>query len=400
MPATASLRPRKVKSRARIDKAPWCVNVPPELSETGKRQRLFFDTERAADAECERLKAKRHNLNASQSKLSAPRLIEAARCFELLEDFPDLSLEAVVRTGLDIYKQRNASLPFGKLFDQFIESKKHRSQKYLIQLRWAKERLQSLNEVLASELTVRGIEEALQGFKPTVRNAFHRYIRAVLNFGLRRDYLNQNPAIKLEATRVIRRETKVFSPRQTTALLKIALEHDLPLLPYFIFGFFTGVRPDGELGRLDWSMVHWTERELVLPAEITKKKRKRAIDLSENAMAWLEAYRKRRGKVTGSIVKFSAGELRNHRREASKRAKIPWIHSGMRHSFCSYHLAFHENIDRLVMQAGHDDTRTMWEHYHAAVSKKDAAKFWKITPPKRGRRVAENVVPFRSTAAA
>jgi hypothetical protein len=64
----------------------------------------------------------------------------------------------------------------------------------------------------------------------------------------------------------------------------------------------------------------------------------------------------------------------------------------MRHSFCSYWLAKHEDINRLVLLTGHDDPDTMWRHYHRGTRKADAEKFWAIRPP-----VAQpNIVAFRN----
>ena len=35
-------------------------------------------------------------------------------------------------------------------------------------------------------------------------------------------------------------------------MLEHAFENDLTLLPYLVFGFFAGIRPDGELQKLEW----------------------------------------------------------------------------------------------------------------------------------------------------
>jgi hypothetical protein len=59
-------------------------------------------------------------------------------------------------------------------------------------------KIRGWHPILASDLTVRRIEEALQAFTPSVRNAFQRYLRAVLNYGVKRDYLSVNPVLKLD----------------------------------------------------------------------------------------------------------------------------------------------------------------------------------------------------------
>jgi hypothetical protein len=47
----ASLEPRFLKSHDS-----WVLNVPAELSDTGKRRQLFYPTKRAATADAEALK--------------------------------------------------------------------------------------------------------------------------------------------------------------------------------------------------------------------------------------------------------------------------------------------------------------------------------------------------------
>jgi len=64
---------------------------------------------------------------------------------------------------------------------------------------------------LACEVTVRDLEAILEPLRPSVRDAFRRYIRAVFNFGVRLDYLPLNPAAKLERGNLIKGETEIFS---------------------------------------------------------------------------------------------------------------------------------------------------------------------------------------------
>jgi hypothetical protein len=66
----------------------------------------------------------------------------------------------------------------------------------------------------------------------------------------------------------------------------------------------------------------------------------------------------------------------------------------MRHSFCSYWLALHEDIDRLVIQSGHESKEVMWRNYYRATTKAKAEKFWSINPTTE----QSNVVPFSDAA--
>jgi hypothetical protein len=67
-----------------------------------------------------------------------------------------------------------------------------------------------------------------------------------------------------------------------------------------------------------------------------------------------------------------------------------------RDGFCSHHLSYYGSIDRLITDAGHTSLRTTKDHYLGLVSKEEAAKFWNLFPPAKGR---EKVIPFSPGAA-
>jgi integrase len=382
---TASLEPYHCNdSTAR----PWCLSVPAHLSDTGKRKRQYFATKKAGKAEAERLEARRDNFGVSLTAMTPARIAEAAEAYKLLDPLNVKLLDAV-REYVETHKARVASVPFGQLFDLFLEAKAGRSEKYRGQLRWAKERFAGLHDRLAADVTVRDVDEILKGEKATVKNAWMRYLRAVFNYGVKRDYLATNPIDKLDFEQVTKGETEIFEPGVVKAILDDCLEHDLALLPYRVIGFFCGVRPEGELTRLEWADLDQGDRVLKLRAEITKKRRLRFVDVSANAMAWLEAYKARGGNVEGSVTPFSPADLRDHHRAnwgrvvgvtKAGKPKRRWIQQGMRHSFCSYWLALHEDIDRLVIQSGHESKEVMWRNYYRHATKAKAEKFWEIMP--------------------
>jgi integrase len=68
-------------------------------------------------------------------------------------------------------------------------------------------------------------------------------------------------------------------------MLVHGLEHDLALLPYLVFGFFAGVRPDGELQKVEWSDIKLAEGTIVIRPEVSKTNRRRFPKISANAAA-------------------------------------------------------------------------------------------------------------------
>ena len=65
----------------------------------------------------------------------------------------------------------------------------------------------------------------------------------------------------------------------------------------------------------------------------------------------------------------------------------------MRHTFGSYHLKKHDSVNATILQMGHRGDKTLFAHYRAAVSRKDADGFWEIRP----RREAD-VIDFAQPA--
>src|SRR5271166_1307830 len=382
MPKGISLKVRRDPGRP----CSWYLNVPASLSDTGKRSRLYFATRDLAQGAAERLKARRDNFGLSLGKLTAGQIVEAADCYEQLASHPGVNLSEAIRGYLEGHKIRSASIPFGELFGKFLDSRASKSAPYLQHLRWARTAFEPLAATLACDITVRDLEAILEAFTPSVRDAFRRYIRAILNFGVRLDYLPSNPAAKLEPCKPLKGETEVFTPKEVGRLLEVALEDDPEFLPFRILGLFCGIRPAGELMRLEWRDVSLAERLVTLRAEVTKTRRKRFVDLSENAIAWLSVTHGQHS--AGLVAPWTPAELRKRHRANYRAAGIKqWIQQGARHSFCSYWMAAHNNdVDKLVVLTGHTSREVLWRHYYRAVAKAEAEKFWSIMPPGQAER--------------
>ena len=391
MPKPPTLKPTLRSTRQRQGVAAWCVNVPPHLSSTGKRQQLFFVSKTEAAVVCEQLKARKDNFGVSLTALTPARIAEAAEAYNLLEG-RDISLLTAVRRCLGIEDQRSASIPFRELCTLYIESRQDRDEKHLASLRRTVNRFPSLHDRLVSDITHRDLEPLLNEIVPGGRNLQMRHLRAFFNYGIKREYLTKNPITRLDFVESLPKEVEVISPSGVAGMLETALENDLGLLPYLTLGFFCGIRPEGELGLLQWSDVDLQNRSVTIRYAVSKTKRKRFIKLSENAIAWLGAYRQRGGQCEGPIVAYGEHALSKRRHHNRITAGIThWPNSAMRHSYCSYWLAMHKDINELVLQSGHSSVDTMWRHYHRGTPEAEAKKFWAIMPPAG----ASNVVRMR-----
>jgi hypothetical protein len=64
------------------------------------------------------------------------------------------------------------------------------------------------------------LDGLLKHEKATVKNAFMRYLRAVFNWGVKRDYLTENPIDKLDFEEVVKGDTEIFESKIVQALLQ------------------------------------------------------------------------------------------------------------------------------------------------------------------------------------
>jgi integrase len=400
MPRAATLKPSEVKSRKARGLAAWCLNVPLELSETGKRRQLFFETKIEALGECERLKARRDNFGNSLSAITPARIAEASEAHKLLDQrHAGDSLLAIVRQYLAQHDLRSQSVSLSTLFDEYLAVKSHRTKKYLAEINKSRHPLEGLLTRLVCDIAPTELERALARIPGGYRNAVMRYLRAMFNHGIKRGYLLDNPILKLDFAHRVRREVQTIPSPIVAKMLNHAIENDLQLVPFLVLGFFAGIRPDGELQKLEWSDVLFDEKTIVIRPEVSKTNRRRFPKLSANAQSWLDAYKLRGGVMEGKIVPFTPSILRTKRRanwSAAAGETAKWIQQGMRHTFCSNWLALYKDVNELVLQSGHDSVDTMWRNYHKGVTEKEAKKFWAITPAKG----TENVIPFTATAQA
>jgi integrase len=220
---------------------------------------------------------------------------------------------------------------------------------------------------LVWDISHRDLEPMLNEMTPGARSAVMRYLRAVLFYGIKRGYLRENPIARLDFAGRPRREVETIPVGQIAAILNYVLEHDLGLLPFLVPGFFAGIQPDGELQKVEWRDVDFSDGVVTLRPEVSQTKRRRFPELSANAVAWIRAYVARGGRTSSRIVPFNASQLRAHRTANRSAAGITkWPHQDMLHTYRSNWLALHGDINKFVLQSGHDSVDTMWRNYHRA----------------------------------
>ena len=74
----------------------WIINVPDKFSQTGKRQRLFFETKAEAESFGKQERTRVGNYGAAATILTPGQLEEAAAAFEAIKPY-DVKLNEVVQ---------------------------------------------------------------------------------------------------------------------------------------------------------------------------------------------------------------------------------------------------------------------------------------------------------------
>ena len=369
-------------SKTQLKSTPWRVNLPASVSGSGRRERHFFRTRLDAETYCQQQRTRLQNFGRNSTGLTPAQLEDAASAFEKLGPL-GVSLNEVVAQFLQRRAAVERSVTFGELFERFVAAKQDRSAAYLRALHYTLPRFPSLHGRMVAEISPEEIEAAMSGMTANVRNGFMRNLRAVFNFGIKRGWLAENPIERLDFETIRRKEVVTLSPREAAALMSAA-EGKPELLPYNALGLFAGIRPL-ELERLEWKHIDLTERHIEVTAEVSKTGRRRIIEMEPNLVQWLARYAALGGVMSGRIVpaKFLYA-LRALRAEAGLEK---WTQDVMRHSYASYWLAHHGDINRLTLHMGHESSDMLWRHYHRASKRKDAERFWQICPPERSGKV-------------
>jgi site-specific recombinase XerC len=371
----------------------WRLNLPAVISPSGKRERHLFKKHHEALAEANRLRKTFHDFGKSMKMLPANRLIEAIECWQQVDEAfaqeaPPGALRKIVRKEVQAIQEREKSVTLGELLDNYLAKLKraHRSENYLKQFRWLKGYLDFWLETKVSDLTPGNIRFSLQKLPSGNFNSNVRLLRAVLNHGIKHSWLKSNPAQQLEFVHRPKVEVKCLSHLIVEKMFRHAQEQEIELIPPWTIGFFCGLR-ESELWQIDYAEIRLEEKYVLVPAEISKVRRKRIIPLSENAIDWLHWYFERRGAVcepaTRLMSEWTPNRLRASRQanfEAATGPGAKWQQNCKRRAFASHFLAAYQSLDRLAMAMGHSTTELTFERYIGAVSQEAGLAYFQIRP--------------------
>ena len=161
------------------------------------------------------------------------------------------------------------------------------------------------------------------------------------------------------------------------AELRLMLDNAAPEMAVIIaMQAFGGLRVQETL-RLDWGDVWRVAGYMEISSAKSKTRQRRLVEICPALAAWLKPCRKKSGKVfPGGVHVYQRGFLK-----LRGELKIPDRRNGLRHAFCTYHFALHNNENLTAAQAGNSPSM-IHAHYKGLATKAEAEKWFAVQPQK------------------
>lgn len=140
------------------------------------------------------------------------------------------------------------------------------------------------------------------------------------------------------------------------------------MIPYLTLCLFCGLRRS-EASAVTWGEVDFESGFVEVKAEKSKTRQRRIVTIPENARAWL--------RLGGDLPAININ--RRWPKILNAAGLQDWNKNAMRHSFCSYHLAFHGSAAKTALEAGHSETM-LFQHYRELVKADQAREYWSTKP--------------------
>jgi len=356
----------------------------------GKRERYSFKTREEADTFAELKKAEKQNQGVAALALSHAVKVDAAKAHAILGPHNVTQEEAAKYYFKHVIAYRNAP-KLSEIVNRMISDaeKNDRRDRTVGDI---KSRLTTFAEGFSdrqlSELTVEEIKAWMdedEEWSPRTKINYLTKISQLYNYAIKHNWVDANLAERIDRPSPEDSEPKIFSVGVAEKLLKNA--DKCKLLPYISLGLFAGLR-SAELMRLNGEDVKLEERAIVVGQQVAKKRSRRVVEMCDALYAWLSPKKALKGKIV------DAKEFRDNMEELRKLAEIEsWPHKRLRHSFGSYHLAFHGDAVKTAQQMGHRSSDVVHNHYKALVLKQEAEKFWNLRPEQK----KDDKQPVRTT---
>lgn len=192
-----------------------------------------------------------------------------------------------------------------------------------------------------------------------------------------------NPTDEIERRREPVRSPQILPIEVARAGLEIARDQSPDLLPYFVLGCWTGLRP-WELLRIRWGDFDWKRRALHVRPEVANKTlSERFVPLEKNVIQLLQDHsdcgRYRQRADEAKVCGYKDGDRLS---DLFRAAGIldGWPQDVMRHSYISYRIARGDSLARIAEEAGNSEG-VIRRRYRRPVMAEEGAAWFSIGLP-------------------
>jgi site-specific recombinase XerD len=303
-----------------------------------------------------------------------------------------VNLLDAVRLALPILETRGKSVPVEKAIELFLRDYRvHGGPKSAVPsvsyLKYLKDMLSPFEKAykgqLVSELGVAEVDQFLASRTKAgavTRQSYLRAISALFSWCAQKGLRLDNPLAKLRK-KVPQGEVSILSLADTEKLLKSAQPDEIAFLT---LALFCGIRvaefekvvrnTRGEEREVcfDWRDIDLRARQVFISPDLEKNRHGRYVDISTNAVAWLQPVKKQEGAVMSQNWRIRRGEL-------EKRSGVELPQNVLRHSFCSYRIALDQDYSKAAAMVENSPAMHR-KHYVRVLPKKVGQAFFKIRP--------------------
>lgn len=378
--------PRAPKFQIRKTASGWMINVPATLSGTGKRERHFHKTRDEAKDHASSLREKYAAHGAGAAAIRPALAEDAARAMEILERWGFSLTQAAQRVDAEM-KRKEASVTFEEAGGAWVESLDGLRDRSIKSYEVTLKRLTAaLTGRILSTISAEEIAAAIQqnGVASATQSLHRRNARAFWFWCAKKGWCEKDVFTGVPSPRKgSDKEIEFLTPEEASELLLVAEQAYPRAVPMYALALFAGIRAE-ELIRLEER--HVTLEGIDLPADVTKKGRRRHITPSETLKAWLRVYPFRRcpnwKQVDCALRRLAGWDVAASMLEyPPESTRGRWPQNALRHSHATYAIAAGEPLEKLLFEFGHvGGIEVLRKHYVGRATKAQAAEFFSIRP--------------------
>lgn len=260
------------------------------------------------------------------------------------------------------------------------------------------------------------IYETKKGVSLSTQSHFIKRLRVFFNGLAELGYASQeiNPFQKLKLPDAARDENRLLEKDRLLPLADVVTlleflrkEGEWDALIHETLVLFCGIR-NAEAQKMTWDNINLIKRRIEVTAKIAKKKRRRLVEIPENALVWLTlCYRKlnaawpqRTERGFEQKLKRLRHKIRRQRDENLKAyawCKLEFHQNYARVSFASYAFALFGSQKTAAMMGHSDGGALLCSQYKEVAEKGDAEIYFQLKPGEIVEPLEDNSPPLEIT---